>query len=1016
MAEQLHHTPGELYTNLINPNFGRVLNSIDMLVAFESGQGEYLFYTKNGKTVQCLDFLTNFGPDLFGINNERLVTVAKNFFDGAQVNLCNAGVPASAAVLADKLNRMTNAAAGGGEYVIKFANSGAEGVEVAFKVVELYKYKQIDMLVESARSNIQRAKHAIAAGHGFSEDFLRRAVQLINEKRFAFIVEQQQLDISACSAGDILDFIYAVNEHLLLRTELATIALEKGFHGKTHGALRATYKKEYRKPYLRYLSKTVFVPPDDVQALHAAFAQQMEIYYQIKFQDHQLHWQEIPWTKVSSIIIEPVMGEGGAYQLSKQFLQACRDAANQHKIALILDEIQCGLGRTGYFLSTEWSGVKGDLYILSKQLGGGIAKISATMIESKYYDKDDDILNHSSTFNEDSFSSRIALEVLNIYETDRIQERVLETGGYLKARLEALQREFPQAIEKVTGMGLLLGIYIADQSTSYSVFIRSLWEMESLGAIIIAHLLNVFNIRLFVTVSNDRPVIRLQPCAYIKKEQCDYVVSAMRHICLILSRDNAYELMKFLTGHLTPAQPDDIKDFRPLRTAPKVDVERYIQQGGKTAFMLLHILDYTHPKKYLDHSLAPFTDAELTYLIDRFYGVSDDVYVGTHDALKITSTTGSEVVLVPVYTLAGPTKIKDALQLAKTGADNNRALRYLLRITETAKQEVIDLGGTALGYGGYWSIVAQYGLGYQDERIFVSAFEDEGRVKQTTGNTLTAHVTALAIREAIAKVRAKGETVTLAAVGINGNICNSAALSLLKDVERIIAVASSAVSIERAGIAICQYLLKMIVQDHTISGIAKTVLAIDSARGKLENPVFRQAVQDALDNDDQAKARELSKELLNCLRNSADSPVILSDDPKWSVKQANIIFTATNDPNVLIFKEDFSEEQDKDIYIVDTSTPHNVDKGVNELPHVHRRGGGLVTTHSGQQLIFKGTDLHEADLFACIAETLLVAVDEDAKPTVGAIGVEKLENMACAGERFGFILSENEGKTEIFAG
>jgi len=1016
VTEQLHNTPGDIYTHRMNPNFGRILKSIDMLEAFESGQGEYLFYTKNGKQIQCLDFLTNFGPDFFGINNEKLVKAAKNFFDGSYVNLSNASVPASATALADKLNRMTSAAAGGGDYVIKLANSGAEGVEVAFKVVELYKYKKIDMLLEKSRSNIQRAKKAIAAGQGFSQEFLRKAMQLINEKRFAFIVEQQQLDITACSADDILDFIFAVNEYLLLHTELATIALEKSFHGKTHGALRATYKKEYRKPYLRYLSKTLFVPPDDVQALQNAFTQQMELYYQIKFQNNQLHWQEVHWIKASSIIIEPVMGEGGAYQLNKVFLQACRDLATQHDIALILDEIQCGLGRTGYFLSTEWSGVKGDLYILSKQLGGGIAKISATMIDSAFYDKDDDILNHSSTFNEDTFSSKIALEVLNIYETDRIQERVLDTGTYLKNRLESLQREFPQVIEQVTGMGLLLGVHIADQSDSYSVFIRSLWDMESLGAIIIAHLFNVFNIRLFVTVSNDRPVIRLQPCAYIKKEQCDHVVAAFRHICVIISRDNAYELMKFLTGHLQPAQPDEIKDFSHLRSTPKVDVENYIKQGGKTAFMLLHILDYTHPKKYLDHSLGQFTDEELTFLIDKFYGISDDVYIGIPDALKIKSTADSEVVLVPIYTLAGPSKIKNALQLAKTGEDNNQALRYLLRITETAKEEVIKLGGTALGYGGYWSIVAQYGMGYQDERIFVSAFADESRVKQTTGNTLTAYITAQAIREAIAKVHAKGESVTLAAIGINGNICNSAALSLLKDVERIIAVATSIPSTERAGISICQYLLKMIVQNNEISGVAKALLAIESVRNKLENPGFRQTAQTALENDDQAKVRELSKELLDCLRNESNSPVILSVDPKWSITRANIIFAATNDPNVLILKEDLSKEQNQDIYIIDTSTPHNIDKNVNDLPYVHRRGGGLVTTSSKQQLIFKGTDLHDTDLFACIAETLLVAIDDAAKQTIGAISVEDLESMARAGERFGFILSENEGETEIFTG
>ncbi len=205
----------------------------------------------------------------------------------------------------------------------------------------------------------------------------------------------------------------------------------------------------------------------------------------------------------------------------------------------------------------------------------------------------------------------------------------------------------------------------------------------------------------------------------------------------------------------------------------------------------------------------------------------------------------------------------------------------------------------------------------------------------------------------------------------------------------------------------------MIYHGGEISGVAKSLMAMDVARELLDDGNFKQTYLQASGEDDTAKLRDIGLSLFRQIKDKENVPLIISDDPKWSVKNANILFTATNDPAVLIFKADIAAT-DKDIYIIDTSTPHNVDKSVNELPHVHRRGGGLVTSVSKQPLIFQGTDLEETDLFACIAETLLISADEEAKPTAGAISVADLEAMARAGERFGFVLSENEGKSEIF--
>jgi acetylornithine/N-succinyldiaminopimelate aminotransferase len=127
------------------------------------------------------------------------------------------------------------------------------------------------------------------------------------------------------------------------------VALEESFHGRTMGALSVTGHESYRTPFAPLVPGARFVAPNDIDALRAAVS-----------------------SNTSAILLEPIMGEGGVVPLTPAFLQAASALADQHGAVLILDEIQCGLGRTGTMFAFQQAGIVPDIVTLAKPLGGGL--------------------------------------------------------------------------------------------------------------------------------------------------------------------------------------------------------------------------------------------------------------------------------------------------------------------------------------------------------------------------------------------------------------------------------------------------------------------------------------------------------------------------------------------------------------------------------------------------------------------------------------------------------------------
>ncbi|SRR5581483_823709 len=213
------------------------------------------------------------------------------------------------------------------------------------------------------------------------------------------------------------------------------VALDGSFHGRTFGALSLTGQEQYRKSFEPMLEGVRFVGLNEVEALRAAVDD-----------------------NTCAIVLEPIQGEGGIRECSAEFLRAARELADRHHAALIFDEIQCGLGRTGAMFAYQQVGVIPDIVTIAKPLAAGlplgafIARESlATAISAG---------KHGTTFGGGPLACRVALEFLAIVEEERLLENVRAIGDYLRQRLENLQRNFA-VVREVRGRGLMLAMELS---------------------------------------------------------------------------------------------------------------------------------------------------------------------------------------------------------------------------------------------------------------------------------------------------------------------------------------------------------------------------------------------------------------------------------------------------------------------------------------------------------------------------------------------------------------------------
>jgi predicted acetylornithine/succinylornithine family transaminase len=210
------------------------------------------------------------------------------------------------------------------------------------------------------------------------------------------------------------------------------VALEGSYHGRTFGALSLTGQAKYRGPFEPLLPGVRFVPRNDVAALHAAVDD-----------------------STCALALEPIFGEGGIRECSPEFLQEARAAADRHHAALIFDEIQCGLGRTGTWFAFQQAGVKPDIVVIAKPIAAGLP-LGAFLAREELAGAIK-AGEHGTTFGGGPLACRVALEYLAIVEEEGLLDNVNRVGAYLKEQLQGLVERYAAARE-VRGRGLIQGL------------------------------------------------------------------------------------------------------------------------------------------------------------------------------------------------------------------------------------------------------------------------------------------------------------------------------------------------------------------------------------------------------------------------------------------------------------------------------------------------------------------------------------------------------------------------------
>ncbi|MDK2970516.1 MAG: acetylornithine/N-succinyldiaminopimelate aminotransferase [Candidatus Sumerlaeota bacterium] len=211
------------------------------------------------------------------------------------------------------------------------------------------------------------------------------------------------------------------------------IAFEGSFHGRTYGSMSATWNKKVREGFGTALSGVRFANFNDLESVDAA-------------------WGE----DVCAVLVETVQGEGGVNPASHAFLTGLRERCSRADALLMIDEIQCGMGRCGYPFAYQGGHVQPDVVLAAKALGGGLP-LGGVLAGEKACDVFQPG-THGSTFGGNPVACAAALAVCDIVFDPDFLEAVGEKGCHFWGGLGGLQREFPELIKTIRGLGLMIGM------------------------------------------------------------------------------------------------------------------------------------------------------------------------------------------------------------------------------------------------------------------------------------------------------------------------------------------------------------------------------------------------------------------------------------------------------------------------------------------------------------------------------------------------------------------------------
>ena len=260
------------------------------------------------------------------------------------------------------------------------------------------------------------------------------------------------------------------------------IAMNHSFHGRSMGALSVTGTEHYREPFEPLIGGVKFADFNDLESVKAQITD-----------------------KTCAVITEVVQGEGGIYPAQKEFLEGLRALCDEKDIILIFDEIQCGMGRTGYYFAWQSYGVQPDVMTCAKALGCGVP-VGAFVLGEKAAAASLVPGDHGTTYGGNPFVCAAGSKVFDIFEQDNILAHVQELTPYLEEKLDALVDKCPIVAAR-RGKGFMQGLVI---------------EGTTVGSVVTKALANGL-----LVISAGSDVLRLVPPLVITKEHIDEMIEKL---------------------------------------------------------------------------------------------------------------------------------------------------------------------------------------------------------------------------------------------------------------------------------------------------------------------------------------------------------------------------------------------------------------------------------------------------------------------------------------------------------
>ena len=260
------------------------------------------------------------------------------------------------------------------------------------------------------------------------------------------------------------------------------IAMEHSFHGRSMGALSVTGTAHYREPFEPLIGGVKFAQFNDLESVRAQITE-----------------------KTCAILTETVQGEGGIYPADEEFLKGLRALCDENDILLILDEIQCGMGRTGEYFAWHGYGVKPDIMTCAKALGNGVP-VGAFVLGEKAAEASLEPGDHVTTYGGNPFVCAAVSKVFDIYESDHILEHVRELTPYLEEKLDEIVDKYT-CVSARRGKGFMQGLVI--QGMPVGNIVKKALE----------------NGLLVISAGSD--VLRMVPPLVIRKEEIDEMIEKL---------------------------------------------------------------------------------------------------------------------------------------------------------------------------------------------------------------------------------------------------------------------------------------------------------------------------------------------------------------------------------------------------------------------------------------------------------------------------------------------------------